>query len=391
MVGENGDSFTEVTSQGLGSRLMDSIKGVLVGLVMFIAAFPVLYMNEGCTVKTAKGLEEGAIAVVSVQSDKVDTANNAKLVYMTGQAVTDEVLTDGTFGISQKGIKLIRNVEMFQWKEESKSEKKKKIGGGEETTTTYTYKKDWSTDRIDSGKFKKPDYNNPQMQYKSQTETAKLVKLGAFRLSPALIGQISTSESLPLQQENLNKLPADIKGKSKLNNAGIYVGANPSDPQIGDLKINYSIVKPQMVSIVSKQLGDTFEPYKTKTDTEINRLESGEKSASAMFAQMQQENVIRTWIVRLVGFILMAMGIGMIFKPISTMGDVLPILGSILGMGIGILAFIVALVLSLVTIAIAWIVYRPVLGIILLVVGAGIFAAIWYIAKQKKAKSAAAA
>ena len=391
MVGENGDSFTEVTSQGLGSRLMDSIKGVLIGLVMFIAAFPVLFMNEGCAVKTAKGLEEGAIAVVSVRSDKVDTANNAKLVHMTGQAVTDEVLTDATFGISQKGIKLIRNVEMFQWKEESKSEKKKKIGGGEETTTTYTYKKDWSTDRIDSGNFKKPGYNNPQMQYKSQTETAKLVKLGAFRLSPALIGQISTSESLPLQQENLNKLPADIKGKSKLNNAGIYVGANPSDPQIGDLKINYSIVKPQMVSIVSKQLGDTFEPYKTKTDTKINRLELGEKSASAMFAQMKQENVIWTWIVRLVGFILMAMGIGMIFKPISTMGDVLPILGSILGMGTGILAFIVALVLSLVTIAIAWIVYRPVLGIILLVVGVGIFAAIWYIAKQKKAKSAAAA
>jgi hypothetical protein len=391
MVGENGDSFTEVTSQGLGSRLMESIKGVLVGLVMFIAAFPVLFMNEGCAVKTAKGLEEGAKAVVSVKSDKVDTANNAKLVHMTGQAFTDEVLKDGAFGISEKGIKLIRNVEMFQWKEESKSEKKKKIGGGEETTTTYTYKKDWSTDRIDSGKFKKPGYNNPQMQYKSQTETAKLVKLGAFRLSPALIGQISTSEALPLQQGNLNKLPADIKGKSKLNNAGIYVGANPSDPQIGDLRINYSIVKPQMVSIVSKQLGDTFEPYKTKTDTEINRLESGEKSASAMFAQMQQENVIRTWIVRLVGFILMAMGIGMIFKPISTMGDVLPILGNILGMGIGVLAFIIALVLSLVTIAIAWIVYRPILGIILLVVGAGIFAAIWYIAKQKKAKSAAAA
>src|SRR3990172_5583305 len=112
MVGEN--SFTEVTSQGLGSRLMESIKGVLVGLVMFIAAFPVLFMNEGCAVKTAKGLEEGLKAVVSVKSDKIDTANNAKLVHMTGQAVTDEVLTDGTFGISQKGIKLIRNVEMFQ-------------------------------------------------------------------------------------------------------------------------------------------------------------------------------------------------------------------------------------------------------------------------------------
>ncbi len=389
MVGENGDSFTEVTSQGLGSRLMESIKGVLVGIVMFIAAFPVLFTNEGCAVKTAKGLEEGVKAVVSIKADTVDTANNARLVHLSGQAVTDEVLVDNTFGISEKGIKLIRTVEMFQWKEEAKSEKRKKMGGSEETTTTYTYKKDWSNDRIDSSRFKKPGYNNPALAYKSQTETAKLVKLGAFRLSPALIGQISTSESLPLQQGNLNKLPADIKGKSKINNGGIYVGGNPSDPQIGDLRINYSIVKPQMVSVVSKQLGDTFEPYKTKTDTEINRLESGEKSASAMFAQMQKENVMRTWIVRLLGFLLMAMGIGMVFKPISTLGDVIPVVGSILGMGTGILAFIIALVLSLVTIAIAWIAYRPLLGIILLVVGIGAFVGVWFIAKQKKAKAAA--
>jgi len=389
MVGENGDSFTEVTSQGIGSRLMESIKGVLVGIVMFIAAFPVLFMNEGCAVKTAKGLAEGVKAVVSVKADTVDAANNGKLVHLSNQAVTDELLTDGAFGISQTGIKLIRNVEMFQWKEESKSEKKKKMGGGEETTTTYTYKKDWAADRIDSGSFKKQGYNNPVMTYKSQTETAKLVKVGAFRLTPALIGQISASESLPMAQENLNKLPADIKGKSKIHNNGIYVGNNPSDPQIGDLRISYSIVKPQMVSVVSKQMGDTFEPYKTKTDTEINRLESGEKSAAAMFAQMEKENVMRTWIVRFVGFLLMAMGIGMIFKPISTLGDVIPIVGNILGMGIGIVSFIVALVLSLITIAIAWVVYRPVLAIILLVIGVGAFAAVWYIAKQKKAKAAA--
>ena len=234
-------------------------------------------------------------------------------------------------------------------------------------------------------------HNNPAMPYKGTTVVAKLVKLGAFRLSPALIGQISSSETLPLKQENLNKLPADIKGRAKLFNEGIYVGANPSNPQIGDLRINYSVINPQMVSVISKQIGDTFEAYATKTETEINRLESGEKSAAAMFSQMEKENIMRTWFVRIGGFILMALGIGMIFKPISTLGDVIPVLGSILGMGFGVLAFIVALLLSLVTIAIAWIAYRPVLGLILLGVGVGAFAIIWFIAKQKKAKAGAAA
>jgi hypothetical protein len=391
MVGENGDSFTEVTSQGLGSRLMESIKGVLAGLVMFIAAFPVLFMNEGCAVKTAKGLEEGAKSVIAVKADTVNAANNAKLVHMSGQAVTDEILTDTTFGISQKGIKLIRTVDMYQWKEETKTEKKKKMGGSEETITTYNYVKDWSADRIDSGKFKKPGgHANPGMPYKSQTETARLVKLGAYRLSPSLIAQISSAENLPVQESNLAKLPADIRGRSKIFDSGIYAGKNPSDPQVGDMKIRYSIVKPQMVSLISQQKGDTFEPYKTKTNTEIDRLESGEKSAEAMFTLMQQENVMRTWVVRIVGFILMFMGIGLIFKPISTLGDVVPIVGSILGMGFGVAAFIVAFVLSLITIAIAWIFYRPVLAVILLAVGIAAFAGIWFIAKQKKAKAAPA-
>lgn len=387
---ENGDSFTETTSQSWGSRLMESIKGVLVGIVMIIAAFPVLWMNEGCSVKTAKGLEEGSKSVVAIKTDKVDTANNAKLVHLTGDALTDEVLTDTTFGISQKGIKLIRTVEMFQWKEESKSETKKKMGGGTETTTTYTYKQDWSSDQIDSGKFKKPGYNNPHMPYKSATETAQLVKLGAFRLSPSLIGQISKSDSLTLDQQNLAKLPADIKGKSKINNGGIYVGANPSAPKVGDMRISYSVVKPQKVSVISKQQNDTFEAFTTSQNTQIDRLEVGEHSADAMFKQMQQENVIKTWLVRLGGFLLFFIGFTLIFKPISTFGDVLPFLGSIVSMGTGIIAFVLALPLTLLTIAIAWIAYRPVLGIILLVVGAGVFVGIWFIAKQKKAKAATA-
>jgi hypothetical protein len=389
MAGENGDSFTETTTQSWGSRLMESIKGVLIGLVMFIASFPILWMNEGCAVRTAKGLEEGAKSVITVKSDVVDPANNGKVVHMTGQAVTDELLTDKVLGISGKGVKLIRNVEMFQWKEEAKSEKKKKIGGSEETVTTYTYKKDWASDKIDSSKFKKPTYKNPAMPYKGETVTASLVNLGSFKLSPSLIGQITKSEPVTMQQADIAKLPAAIKGKTTLYDGGVYVGKNPSVPQIGDLKISYSIVKPQIVSVVAKQVNDTFEPFVTKQNTEINRLEHGERSADSMFQQMQKENKIQTWILRIVGFVLMALGIGLIFKPLSTMGDVLPILGSFMSMGIGIFAFIIALVLSLVTIAIAWIAHRPILGIILLAAGACIFAAIWFIGKQKKAKAAA--
>ena len=67
--------------------------------------------------------------------------------------------------------------------------------------------------------------------------------------------------------------------------------------------------------------------------------------------------------------------------------DVLPILGNIVEMGNGLVAGIVALVCSLVTIAIAWIFYRPVLAIFLLVLAAGGIYLLW---KKRQAKKAAA-
>jgi len=72
--------------------------------------------------------------------------------------------------------------------------------------------------------------------------------------------------------------------------------------------------------------------------------------------------------------------------------DVVPIVGDILRMGFGIVAFAVAAPLTLVTIAIAWLVYRPVLGVALLLIASGIIVGIKMLAtKRKKAAAPASA
>ncbi len=91
-------------------------------------------------------------------------------------------------------------------------------------------------------------------------------------------------------------------------------------------------------------------------------------SADEMINNAENSNKILTWGLRAVGFVLMFFGLMMIFKPISTIADVLPIFGSIVSAGTTLITFLLAFILSLLTIAIGWIVYRPVLGIILLVV-----------------------
>src|SRR3970040_2238404 len=156
------DSYTEVTRKSWGSRLQESIKGVVFGFLLFVGAFPLLFWNEGRAVRRAMTLEEGAGVVVSCSADGVENANDRKLVHMTGEATTTETLSDSDFGVSVPAIKLERRVEMYQWKEGKHSETRTKVGGEEETVTTYTYDKAWSPDVINSSSFKKrAGHENP--------------------------------------------------------------------------------------------------------------------------------------------------------------------------------------------------------------------------------------
>ena len=90
-----------------------------------------------------KSLEEGAGVVVSASVDSVSASNEEKLVHVSGLTKTDEVLADEAFGISENAIQLVRDVEMYQWVEESSTQTEKKLGGSEERTTTYEYDKAW--------------------------------------------------------------------------------------------------------------------------------------------------------------------------------------------------------------------------------------------------------
>ncbi len=384
------DSFTEVTHEGWGGRIMQSIKGVAVGGILFLVSFPLLFWNEGRAVKTAKRLEEGAGAAVSLTSTEVDAANEGKLVHLTGQATTDEELTDEAFGVTVTGIKLRRTVTMHQWKESKRTRRRKKLGGGTRTETTYSYSKVWSERSIDSTSFRESTgHTNPgAMPYQSQSVAAEKVTLGGFRLSKSLVARIEGGSPVTVRAEDL---PEALEGKAKAAAGGFYVGANPAAPVVGDLKIVFSVVKPQVVSLISRQIGDTFEPYQAKAGGTIEMVAAGAQSAESMFEEAKAANVTMTWVLRLVGFVVMAIGLALMAQPMVVLADVLPILGDILGFGVALFAGVTALCLSLVTIAIAWLLYRPVLAVVLIAVGVGAVVAVRQLAQGRKARAAASA
>jgi len=383
------DTFTEITRESWSSRIGGAIIGVVIGLVLFIAAFPVLFWNEGRAVKRYKTLHEGASSVISLREARVLPENEGKLVHFSGKAVTDEILTDAVFEVAVNAIKLKRIVEMYQWKESKNSKTRKKLGGGTETVTTYSYSKGWSSSLIDSSHFKKPgEHRNPgAMPYQSAEFIADEVSLGEYKLSRALVGKINKTSLLPVSDL------ANIDGvaSAAFHGAGIYFGNNPSSPQIGDLRITYQVVAPTDVSIVSKQTGQSLEPYRTQAGGTIHMLNLGIVGAENMFQQAHRSNAMWTWILRLGGFIMMLVGIAMILKPMSVVADVIPILGNIVSFGTGIMALLIAAPFAFLTVAVAWLRYRPAIGITFLILAtvAGVIIMVW--SKRAKASRALSA
>jgi tetratricopeptide (TPR) repeat protein len=379
------DSFTEITSQSWFQRIGGSIKGIVVGLVLLAAAVVLLFWNEGRAVKRYKTLKEGGGSVISISTNRVLANNEGKLVHASGFAATNEYVTDPDFGISAQALKLKRQVSMYQWEERKSSKEKKKLGGGTETVTTYSYEKVWADTPINSDNFKKrAGHLNPSaMPYRTQSFQAGKVMLGKFKLSRSLVDKINAYEPLAVNKVT-NEFPPDLLRNCKIDNGSYYIGNHPEMPEIGDLKISFSRVKPTDISIVARQTVDTFDPYRAKAGGTIELLQLGTHSAQEMFQTAQEQNKMLTWILRLVGFFLMIFGVSMIFKPLSVLADVIPFIGNIVEMGTGFLAFLLGAMLSLITMAVAWIVFRPLLGIALLA-GAGIllFGGIYLIKKKK--------
>ena len=378
------NSFTEVSSQSWFSRIGGAFKGIVVGIVLFIIALPVLYLNEGRAVRTYKTLKEGSGQVVSIDLESIDAANDGKLVHLTGEAITTEVLSDAQFGISVNAIKLRRNVQMYQWKENKKSSKKKNVGGSTKTVTTYDYTNIWSDELIKSSSFKKvPGHENPSnMAFPSSTQTAKDVKIGSFDLSKSLVSKINAYDKFLL--DTSKEIPEGISDKIKIHDGGFYFGSDPLSPSIGDLKISFEIVAPQTVSLVSQQASSSFEPFLSKTGKKLELLKAGVFSADAMFEAAQSSNATMTWILRLVGFGIMFFGVSMVLRPLSVLADVLPFLGNLVGAATGLVALLIAGIGSLLVIAISWIVFRPLLGIILILAVGGLIYQLRIMSKKKK-------
>jgi len=380
-------TITKVSKQSYGSRLGGAFGGIILGLGLLVISSGMLIWNEGNSVKTSRSLKEGAKNFISVSSNEVNAANNGKLVYTSGNLAVNEVLADKQFFVSDKAVRLKRSVEMYQWKQTTKTESKEKLGGSKETVTTYDYEKVWASSLINSEGFEdKVNYQNPnKMLFKSKTTNAQGVKVGGFTITDKMVSKLNDFDELVVKPD-VNATAIGIENLTPHDN-GFYIGYNPSAPRIGDYKVKFSSVKPGPVSIISKQQNNTFEPYQAKAGRSVDMIKMGNHSAENMFEAAQKSNTMMTWALRFGGLLLMFFGFTAILRPIAVAGSIVPFLGKMVGAGIGIVGFLLAITLGFILIAFSWIAYRPVIGVALLLVAGG---AIFLLIRNSKKRKALA-
>lgn len=396
-------AYTKTTTTSYGTRVGNSFKNILVGFLMFIAGTVLLWWNEGNFVKTQKMLEEAQGNAVHVESvAKVDPANEGVLIHACDKAITTDSLVDEKFGVSATAIKIARKVEYYQWVEHEHTEKRDKVGGGEETITTYTYSKEWVSTPTNSSSFEDPEYrgikNDVYMQVEEGTKYAENVAFGAYKLNEGLIHGIGGETALAVNapEEYLKYLDKELSRGSNsaaadedgynmvhVSNNVIYLGNTLNGNQVGDVRITFTYVpNNQAVSVIAKVQGDTFTQYVAKNGKKFSRIENGTKSMEEMFQSANDENSMMTWILRIVGILIVIGGLKTMFEILTTLLKVLPFLASIMNFGVGLICSIVGFAWSLIIIALAWLFYRPLIGIsILVIMGAVVF---YFVSKGKK-------
>ncbi|MBR0313661.1 MAG: TMEM43 family protein [Bacteroidales bacterium] len=407
-------AYTEVTRTGYGTRLKNSLGGVLIGILMFIGGTILLWWNEGRAVKTSDMLKEGQKNYVEMENPAVKSPDmEGQLVHAVALATTTDSLSDGTFNVGAVAVKLHRTVEYYQWIEHEKTVKKDKIGGAQETTHTYTYSKEWTGSPVISGEFKDPDYQALNFVYQNledASSAAENVSFGAYRLNSSQVGSFHNEQPMAVTlDEDLTKQmdkAARDNARAFLTRGGlldlvpdsaaivhtqgnvVYIGRNPNVPEVGDVRITFTKDMPSKVSLIAKVIGDTFTYYKAKNGYKLDLLYMGENTAEEMFDSEHATNKMILWLLRILGVIIIIAGLRSIVSIVPTLLKVLPFLGGIVETGLGLVCGIIGLVWSLIVIAVAWLRYRPILGISLLVLaGLLIF---WLIRRSRKKKAAKA-
>lgn len=358
------DSFTTTSHTSLGNRLGGALKGIIVGLILIVGSFGLVYWNEG-------RVDLSSIAKTAAQIDGTvapDPVNHRKLVAVSGSLKADRRIADDQFYLKAGNhLAIKRQAEMYAWVENKKTETTNNTGGSETAQTTYSYDLSWTTEPKDSSKFQYPEgHVNPSFNYPSSENRVGKITVGTYTADAKNL-DLPSFQAVTLTDENV--MPGkDIK---RVNGTYLFRSANGAStieqPLLGDIRLSFQAVPiSEHATLFGEQNGTTVSTFADAENNTLFRLFDG--SFTEAVSTLRTEYLTSLWLLRLLGLMMMWIGLSLLFSPVVTLLDILPIAGSIGRGAVAIITFIVAFVVTLATIIISSVLHSLIATIIVAVV-----------------------
>jgi len=365
--------FHQYNQPSLVRELRASWAPCLLGLALALAGAGALAWNEGRAVRTARALEEGLREVtVPETTSVVFEENQGKLVLVAGALAVPDPLTDETYGISVRAAKLRKVVQVYQWfeTEDQRPTSQDDQGDPHDHEKTYSYDTDWFDYHIESSSFANTlGHHNPHLDEWPANSTLvsnPRVKIGSYLLGSALTDQFTSFTGFTSDS-------ARPRGEGVRVYAGLYYHSNNLwQPEVGDYRVqfSYSGREGEEHTVVGRQSGREVRPYTTEGGEVLAILQEGLRGPMEVFRTEQHTNRTTTWLYRLAGWLAVFLGLNLLGSVLSLALDLHPRLRRLLALGSTSLPLSVSITVSLGTIGGAWLVHRPMVGLMLLLLSA---------------------
>jgi len=374
------DVFTSTTKTSYWSRLWNALKWIIGWFVLLWASIFLLWWNENNYVEQKAALDETKWLTVETTADAINPDLDWQVVYVSWKtsSPSEEALVDELFWVKTDDLKLIRNVEMYQWVEEQTSDTEDNLWWSQTTTTKYTYHKEWSSDEIDSSNFEHPkDHENPVWNFHSETYTKDPIMLGVYDITQTFGDRLDDTKSLNLSGQEIREQSGMI-----ISDYNIYIWKDANKPEVWDMRIKFETLKPGTVSVVAEQHTDTLIAHTTTNGRNISLISESDASIDWLFDAAYSSNTMLTWLLRFLWIFGLWMWFSMIFSIFEALAKIIPFLWNLVWWAVGLVCLGLALIVWLTTIAIAWLVVRPVIWLSVLAVV--IIVIIWMITLKKR-------
>ncbi|HTI96870.1 MAG TPA: TMEM43 family protein [Rudaea sp.] len=171
-------------------------------------------------------LASAPAGVLAVDAAHVDKANDGRRVRITGLLAADGPVRDAQLGVSAAAAVLLRNVEMYQWREHCAG-------------AACKYDTGWGAPS-DSRKFREAKgHENPSAPFATAAFVAPGLKLGAFAVDSALLAAQHAPQAYPVSDAGL---PPNLAASFSAVNGALYAGGDSAQPQVGMLRVSYRVV-----------------------------------------------------------------------------------------------------------------------------------------------------